>query len=189
MTTRFHPTNDQSIYMPPATRTRPTAPRSGRRRAAAAVVLTAAATFGAAQTVSADAVYHTYTESLAPVADHPGRASVVNIHPNGPVVFAMEKYQIARAEPEATYHVVIYLHPFSPDCSQPAVDFGFLGGIPSADVVTNPAGNGHGASVKFSPAEIAAFGLNDAEHGVRWVIYDADLEPAFESECSVDVFD
>jgi hypothetical protein len=170
---------------------RPTNDTRRRRRpttGAAVVGLTALATIGLSTGASADQAYHTYHAPLTAVgADPLHKGFVNNIHANGPTVYAMEYYHLVGAAPSTTYTAVIYLYPFAPDCSGTPLDFGFLGGIPSAEIRTNRAGNGHGASPKFTPEDVA--GLRGAEHGVNWVIVDEDLQPAFESGCSADFLD
>ena len=157
-------------------------------RAAASVGATAVLVAGSALPASADSDYHTYHAPLHAIGDEPLKTGFVNnIHANGPKVYAMEYYHLVQARPNTSYTAVIYLHPFSPDCSGPAADFGFLGGILSAEITTNRAGNGHGASPKFTPEDVE--GLRGAEHGVNWVIVDEQHEPVFESGCSVDFLD
>lgn len=184
LTTR-HPTTVRSAPARQARRRRAT-------RGAAAVGLAALVTLGVSSTATADADYHTYHAPLTAIGDEPlGKGFVNNIHANGPTVYAMEYYHLVHASPNSTYHAVIYLHPFDTDCSDPALDFGFLGGIPSAVITTNRAGNGHGASPKFTPEDVA--GLRGAEHGVNWVFFverePGVWEPAYESGCSVDYLD
>lgn len=178
--------------------TRTGAPVTGpsRRRLAgrawASIGVLALASVGLSSPAAADADYHTYHAPLTAIGDEPlGKGFVNNIHANGPTVYAMEYYQLVHASPDTTYHAVIYLYPFDPGCTGAPLDFGFLGGIPSAEITTNRAGNGHGASPKFTPEDVA--GLRGAEHGVNWVFFvEQDpgvFEAAFESGCSVDYLD
>ena len=161
----------------------------GRRRMIGALVaMTAATAVIPATSVSADADYHTYHAPLTPIGDEPLKIGFVNnIHAEGPTVYAMEYYHLVQARPNTTYTAVIYLHFGDPTCAGPALDFGFLGGIPSAVMTTNAAGNAHGASPKFTPEDVA--GLRGVEHGVNWVIVDESLTPVFESGCSPDYLD
>lgn len=160
----------------------------GRRRIGALVALAATAAAVPAASVSADATYHTYHAPLTVIGDEPLKTGFVNnIHAEGPKVYAMEYYHLVQARPNTTYTAVIYLHPGDPTCTGPALDFGFLGGILSAEITTNAAGNGHGASPKFTPEDVAP--LRGVEHGVNWVIVDESLTPVFESGCSPDFLD
>jgi hypothetical protein len=159
-----------------------------RRRLGALVAMAAATAAVPATSVSADATYRTYHAPLTAIGDEPLQAGFVNnIHAEGPTVYAMEYYHLVRARPSTTYTAVIYLHLGDPACTGPALDLGFLGGIPSATFTTNAAGNGHGASPKFTPEDVAP--LRGVEHGVNWVIVDESLSPVFESGCSPDFLD
>jgi len=59
-------------------------------------------------TASADGVYHSEHIALTPVGTQPLRTGFVeNIHANGPVVFAMERYVLNGASPETNYQVAL----------------------------------------------------------------------------------
>lgn len=161
-----------------------------RRRTLIGALVTGAVatTVVPAASVSADAAYHTEHAPLRAIGDEPLKSGFVNnIHAQGPTVYAMEYYQLVQARPNATYMAVIYLHPGDPTCTVPAIDLGFLGGIPSSQITTNAAGNGHAASMKFTPDDVAP--LRGAEYGVRWVIVDEEQNPVFETDCGLDVLD
>lgn len=162
----------------PSERTR----RPVRRRLAVAAVATAAVVAPSAS-ASADQAYHTYHAPLEVLGDEPLKHGFVNnIHTQGPTVYAMEYYHLVGARPGTTYTALISFHIADPDCSEPA---SFV--LPSAEITTNAAGNGHGASAKFTPDDVAP--LRGAEHGVNWVIVDAGGEAVFQSGCSPDFLD
>jgi hypothetical protein len=110
------------------------------------------ATLGAAilaAAAAADAAYHTERLELAGLAGAPGGGMVVNVHTNGPKVYAHEIYTLRGAVP-GTYQVTLNVFPTSLDCTGPALAF------PTATLNTNARGNGR-ADVKFTPEDVAAF--------------------------------
>lgn len=159
---------------------------------AATLAVSGLAAFGGV--AHADRDYHTYKAPLQAIGDEPLRSGFVNnIHMEGPVAYAKEYYDIKGATPNATYYAVIELYFASPDCSAngpietEATALDGFDGILSAALETNAAGNAHGSSILFSPTDV--MGLTGIEHGVNWVIYDGDGNPAFESGCSPDYLD
>ena len=111
-----------------------------------AVTLGAAALAGAA---AADAVYRTERLELTGVAGAPGGGMVVNVHTDGPQVYAYEIYTLRDAVPE-TYQVTLNVFPTSLDCTGTALAF------PTAALDTNARGNGQ-ADVKFTPEDVTGF--------------------------------
>ena len=111
-----------------------------------AVTLGAAALAGAA---AADAVYHTERLELAGLAGARGGGMVMNVHANGPHVYAHEIYTLRDAVP-GTYQVNLNVFPTSLDCTGPVL------AIPTATLDTNGRGNGR-ADVKFTPEDVAGF--------------------------------
>jgi hypothetical protein len=107
--------------------------QTGARALVGALTLTVASV----GTVAADAVYHTERIALEPVGDAAGSGMVVNIHPNGPNVFASERYGLRGAEPNATYSIWLLI-----DASDLACDFGGLAIPMAAELETNAVGNG-----------------------------------------------
>ena len=79
-----------------------------------AVALFAAAAFAAG--AAADSSYRTEQLELVGVAGAPGSGTVVNIHTNGPVVYAHEIYTLRHAAP-GTYQVFLNLFPTSLNCT------------------------------------------------------------------------
>lgn len=126
----------------------------------------------------ADAVYHSEHVALAPVGDAPLRVGFVqNIHANGPVVFANERYVLVGASPGTTYDVALRLWVGDPTCAGDPMAV-----LPTVSFTTNVAGNGVG-KVALPPS--AADGLHGATLGIVWVLSTGGV-PAYTSSC-VDV--
>jgi hypothetical protein len=112
----------------------------------AAVTLAAAALAG---TAAADAVYHSERLDLKGLGGAPGGGMVVNVHANGPQVYAHEIYTLRQAVP-GTYQVILNVFPTSLDCTGMAL------AVPTATLETNARGNGR-ADVKLTPEDVAGF--------------------------------
>jgi hypothetical protein len=111
----------------------------------------------------ADKLYHTDQIALVPVDGAPLKAGhVVNIHPNGPQIFARERYVLIGAEPSSTYQVNLLVYPFEPECDGDAVV------IPTAELETNAVGNGT-AQVVLRPTDVGE-PLHNNTHGVAWEV-------------------
>jgi hypothetical protein len=123
----------------------------------AATTVLAAAFVGAA---TADRVYHTERLKLNGVGGAPGGGMVVNIHPNGPNVYAHEIYTLRHAVP-GTYQVSLNVFPTSLDCTGATV------ALPTAMLTTNVTGNGR-ADVKFTPEDVAA--LRNMTFSISWSV-------------------
>ena len=113
-----------------------------------------------AGTAAADAAYHTERLELAGLAGAPGGGMVVNVHVNGPQVYAHEIYTLRDAVP-GTYQVILNVFPTSLDCTGTAL------AIPTATLDTNARGNGQ-ADVKFTPEDVAAF--RGMTFSLRWTV-------------------
>lgn len=103
------------------------------------------------QTARADSAYHTERLELTPVGPETGSGQVINIHANGPVVGALERYQIKKAMPNTSYDVWLVVG---------GEDFEV-----TATIETDAHGNGH-AKARFSAADLAPF--SGAVLPVRW---------------------
>jgi hypothetical protein len=119
-------------------------------------VLAAAVTAAA----SADSAYHTERLELRGLNGTPGGGMVVNVHPNGPTVYAHEIYVLRDAVPGA-YQVELHLFPASLNCS------GGSAVIPTATIETNANGNGR-ADVKFTPEDAA--GIRGLTLSINWTV-------------------
>jgi hypothetical protein len=122
-----------------------------------AAVLGAAALAG---TAAADAAYHTERLELSGLGGAPGGGMVVNVHPNGPEVYAHEIYTLRHAVP-GTYQVILNVFPTSLDCTGTAL------ALPTATLETNALGNGR-ADVKFIPEDVT--GLRGMTFSISWTV-------------------
>ena len=111
-----------------------------------ALTLCAAALAG---TAAADAIYHSERLNLMGLAGAPGGGMVVNVHTNGPQVYAHEIYTLRHAVP-GTYQAILNVFPTSLNCTGAALAF------PTATLQTNGHGNGR-ADVKFTPEDVTGF--------------------------------
>jgi hypothetical protein len=81
-----------------------------------------------------------------PVASAPlHQGFVVDVHANGPKIFAQERYVLVGAAPNTTYQVEISAYPDTACVQSPRLT------IPEATLLTNGAGNGE-AGFTFVPA-------------------------------------
>jgi hypothetical protein len=108
----------------------------------------------------ADSVYHTERLELRGVGGAPGGGMVVNIHPNGPNVYAHEIYTLRHAVP-GTYQVFLNLFTTSRNCTGPTA------ALPTATITTNAMGNGR-ADVKFTPGDVGA--LRGMTFSISWTV-------------------
>jgi hypothetical protein len=138
-------------------------------------------TIGVSSTVSADRAYHTERVSLQAIDDAPLRSgSVVNIHANGPKVYAQERYLLNGALPNHEYVIVLSVHLFEPDCAGPAVPF------LEVPISTNAAGNGQAKAPTIPPGAVEGLA---GEHGVNWIVYDDGGTAVYETGCEDVVLD
>jgi hypothetical protein len=127
--------------------------KRGRIRLVAVATALAAGTLATTPGLAAaDSAYHTERLELMPVGDETGSGMVVNIHPNGPVNGALERYQLHKAMPNTSYDVWIQVA---------GTDF-----MRTATINTDRHGNGH-AQAAISAADLAPF--SGAVLAVNWV--------------------
>ena len=126
------------------------------------LVLAATVAFAAALVApaAADRVYHTEHLELSGVGGATGGGAVVNIHPNGPNVYAHEIYTLRDAVP-GTYQVSLMVFTTSLSCT------GSSTAIPTATITTNASGNGR-AEVTFTPADVGA--LRGMTFSISWTV-------------------
>jgi hypothetical protein len=139
----------------------------------AAAILVATAFAG---TAGADSVYHTDQLVLHGVAGAPGGGSVVNVHANGPEVFAHEIYTLRDAVP-GTYEVSLNLFATSLDCT------GAVASFPTATLTTNANGNGR-ADAKFTPEDAAD--LRGLTISISWTVSGPAM---YATDCTVVTLD
>ena len=113
--------------------------------------------------VAADSVDHTERLPLHPVGDAVGTGFVVNIHPNGPLHFAQERYALRGAEPGVTYSVLLIVDASALDCPFPGLEI-----LMKAELTTNQAGNATApADFFFTPDGIPPC-LRGATFPIHW---------------------
>ena len=142
------------------------------RRVSILVTIAILATGGAA---AADGVYHSERLSFSGGSDPAFHGQVVNIHPNGPVNGALERYQVVRAEPSTDYEVWIQV------CE--GADFADF--MQTAVLGTDLRGNGR-ASAAFSAADLAPF--SGATLMIRWVLR-VDAADVYATPCTTVTID
>jgi hypothetical protein len=123
----------------------------------AATAVLAAAFVG---TATADRVYHTERLQLSGINGAPGGGMVVNVHPNGPNVYAHEIYTLSHAVP-GEYQVFLNLFLSTLDCT------GAPAALPTGTLTTNASGNGR-ADVKFTPED--AEGIRNMTFSIKWKV-------------------
>ena len=118
-----------------------------------------------ATSVAADAVYHTDQIAMQSVGGASGSGKVINIHPNGPTVFASERYMLRGAEPNATYQVWLVVDAAELDCA-----FTELPILMAASVTTNAVGNATTpADFYFTPEAVPPC-LREQSFPIHWEV-------------------
>lgn len=134
-------------------------------RRAAAVVAAAVASLLVAGPVGADAAYHTEYLALESVNGAAGSGFVVNIHPNGPLVFAQERYALRGAVPGETYSVFLIIDASALDCPFEGLEI-----LMKAELTTNLVGNATSpADFYFTPDAIPPC-LRNASFPIHWEV-------------------
>lgn len=110
---------------------------------------------------SADQTFHTARIPLLPVSGAPLQSgAVVDVHANGPVIYAQERYLLVGAAPNTTYQVQIAAYvPADTTCSTP------LETVPEATLTTNRVGNGE-AGFTFAPSQAPPAGT----YNLQWSV-------------------
>ena len=104
------------------------------------VLLTAALVLGWSPTAHADQVFHTTQYPLSSVADGSVHGWVIDVHTQGPSIYAQERYLLRDVSPGQTYLMNLYAYS-DPACSDLVVT------VPgTATMTANAAGNAHGAT-------------------------------------------
>lgn len=161
-------------------------PAPVRTRVAAAAATTLATLIGStllAGPASADRTFHTERYELVSTAGAPLRSgSVIDIHAEGPRIYAQERYHLSGALPSTTYQVVLNIFGAT-NCDAAS----FVAALPTATLTTNRAGNANG-SVTFAPADAAALAAVQDEYGLVWQVI-AGGQVAYTTGCQVVALD
>lgn len=154
-----------------------------RQKAAAVSILVILALMVFAPGAIADQVYHSEKLAFEAVDNAPLRSgSVVNIHPNGPQVFAHEIYMLKGAAPNLTYEVFLTVYSDPGTCGTV-----YAGPLHMASLETNAAGNGK-SGAKITPDTIATLGLHNTTVGAAWTV-EHEGETHYETTCTTVVLD
>jgi hypothetical protein len=134
------------------------------RRGLLAIALAGLAVGSLAPVARADSSFHSDRIPLMPVSGTPLQSGfVVDIHTNGPTVYALERYVLNGAEPHTTYSVVSQVY-LDPTCGGSP-----LLAIPDATLQTNVAGNGEASNI-IVPDLITQSGLHNTTLGIIWQV-------------------
>ena len=131
--------------------------------------------------VIADQLFHSVRLSLVltpggAVAGHPALRSghVVDIHPNGPINGAHERYLLNGAKPNTTYEVVLRV--FDGSCAGLVSS---LDPLPTVTLTTDKQGNAQGKFDFPAAAPLPA----PIFFGVRWTLVDESGVVAYDTDC------
>jgi hypothetical protein len=102
---------------------------------------------------------------------------VVNIHANGPVVFAIENYLLNGAKPMTAYAVVLDFYAGS--CGG-AFAFPFVNGV---TLTTDANGDARGQA-RITPEQVTSFGLHNTDWGIVWTFVDGAGVAAYSTPCT-----
>ncbi len=129
--------------------------------------------------VAADKAFHSSNLELSLTAEgasagHPQLRSghVIDVHPNGPVNAAIERYMINGAKANTAYQVTLRI--FGGGCGGD-----FLTSIPTVMLGTDVNGNAHGGT-KFTPEDLS--GVHGMVFGIKWDLVSGDIN-AYETAC------
>lgn len=127
---------------------------------------------------AADQLHHTTRSEFHPVADAPLKSGfVLNIHANGPNVFAHEVYSLKDAIPNTTFQMRINVHVDDLSCSEPPTV-----SLVVDEITTNGAGNATGDLI-VPPELIDALGLRNVVGADQWDVL-LDGEIIYRSDCA-----
>jgi hypothetical protein len=147
-----------------------------RKHARPSVVVlgTAALVLGWSPTAQADQVFHTTKYPLSSVGDESAHGWVVDVHTQGPKIYAQERYLLRDVNPGQTYVMNLYAYS-DPNCSDLVVP------VPgTATMTANAAGNAHGATT-FVPAAVE--GLPRTTYYLRWQVTDGTGAAVYQTAC------
>jgi hypothetical protein len=129
---------------------------------------------------SADPAFHTQRFRLSPIADAPlTSGAVIDVHAQGPNIYAQERYVLVGAEAGTTYQVTLQIYA-DPACAT------LLFPVPTATMTTNAAGNAHGKAT-FTPQDVE--GLPRVTYYIDWEISLQDGPVVYSTGCVPVVLD
>ena len=104
---------------------------------------------------------------------------MIDIHTQGPTIYAQERYVLVGAEVETTYQVTLLVYS-DPGCTS------LLFPIPTPTMTTNAAGNAHGKAT-FYPQDVE--GLPRTTYYIDWQISVQGGAVAYSTGCIPVVLD
>jgi len=123
---------------------------------------------------SADQAFHTLRLPLTAVADAPlASGAVIDVHAQGPTIYAQERYLLVGARAGTSYQVTLYVNS-EPGCTS------LLFPVPTATMTTNAAGNAEGKST-LPPEGVA--GLPRTTYYLKWQVSTLGGPVAYTTEC------
>lgn len=150
------------------------------RFAVASVLLAILVTLALNSVASADQAFHTQQIALTPLHGAPLQSGfVIDIHVNGPQIYALERYQLNGAAPNTTYQVQLLIFT-NATCSGTPIT------VPSSSLRTNSSGNGE-ASIEFAPQQVPA-ALRHTVISIIWQVLNAQTV-SYQTACTVVVQD
>ena len=122
-------------------------PRRLMRACIAGVALALLGLVVPASQARADQTFHTQQIPLMPVSGAPlHNGFVVDVHTNGPTIYAVERYVLNGAEPITTYQVQTLAYANGTNCASASP----LVALQDALLTTNVTGNGEAGHVKLN---------------------------------------
>jgi hypothetical protein len=153
---------------------------SSRRVSGIVAVAALVASLALAVPAAADPAFHTQRIPLSAVAGAPLQAgAVIDIHTQGPTIYAQERYVLVGAQADTTYQVTLLVYS-DPGCTA------LLFSIPTATLTTNAAGNAHGKAT-FSPQDVQ--GLPRTTYYLVWQVSVQGGAVAYRTGCIPVVLD
>ena len=149
-------------------------------RRAIAAGIAAAVFLAVAGTAAADQYFHTAHLDLSPIGGAPLKSGFVNdVHTNGTINSAQERYQLNGAQPNTTYSVRLNIFNTDSTCSGTPDRF-----RDTATFTTNGSGNGEGdfTFLQTGPWPPPVPPTLRTVY-IQWVISDAS-GPAYETACT-----
>lgn len=136
--------------------------------------LLATLVLGWSPTVQADQDFHTTKYPLSSVADGSLHGWVIDIHAEGPTIYAQERYLLRDVTPGQEYVMNLYAYS-DPGCTDLVVPV-----LGTATMTANNAGNARGATT-FTPAAVE--GLPRTTYHLRWQVTDDEGTVFFQTGC------
>jgi hypothetical protein len=128
-----------------------------------------------ASTAAADQYFHTSHAELTPIGTAPLQSGFVNdIHTNGVMISAQERYVLNGAMPDTTYSVALHISLADPTCT-------VVNAVrQTSTFTTNPAGNGEANFTFYAAHPLPP--PNPRTIYIRWVVSSGGV-PQYQTAC------